>query len=92
MDFVKGKTYMVKAEKFKEFDEDMEFRLEGTDREVFGGSWGDQQGNPTCLIYAVRSGLGDLPWSGNVFYGKIYGMGHLVHESELYEKEETNAG
>lgn len=50
---------------------------------VSGGSWMFAQGNPACLGYALRSGLGGLPTDNEVVYGKIAGLGHLVHVSEL---------
>lgn len=56
--------------------------------------WGMQQGNPACLIYAMRGaaeGLGaGYPYdnTGRVFYGKIGFMGELVHESEILEELE----
>jgi hypothetical protein len=58
-------------------------RVEDTDREVFGKSWGVMDGNPTCLLYAMRSGTEGLPLGGAVYYGHIGGYGELVHESEL---------
>ena len=59
--------------------------IEDKDSVIFGGSWMNQNGNPTCLLYAARSGIEGLPLSGNVYYGKIEGLGELVHESELLE-------
>lgn len=65
------------------------FRLEGEDVEVFGNSWMDMTGNPGCLLYAMRS-AGELPLTGKVYYGKIAGLGELVHESELGELVSTD--
>jgi len=83
-----GKTYRIKGDsdyfKDKYGTPNPDIRIEGTDTEVFGGSWGDQNGNPACILYAIRS-VG-VPLSGQVYYGKINGLGELVHESEL----ETN--
>lgn len=82
-----GKTYRIKGDseyfKDKYGTPNPDIRVEGTDEEVFGGSWGDQKGNPACLLYAIRAGFGKLPLSGQVYYGKINGLGELVHESEL---------
>jgi len=52
------------------------------------GCWrGYAQGNPSALIYAVRSVEDKLPFdspnSGEVVYGKVNGLGELVHISEL---------
>lgn len=47
------------------------------------GSWMFAQGNPACMKYAIRSGLSGLPTDDKVLYGKVDGMGHLVHESEI---------
>lgn len=50
-----------------------------------GGSWGDANGNPAAMIYALRAGFARLPVDDEVVYGKIQGMGVLVHSSELLE-------
>ena len=42
-------------------------------------------GNPACLKYAVRSAFAMLPTDDNVLYGKVNGLGHLVHISEVIE-------
>lgn len=50
---------------------------------VFGKSWMFADGNPTALIYAIRTaGLG-LPIDDEVVYVKVDGLGMLLHESEL---------
>lgn len=56
---------------------------------VSGGSWMWADGNPACLDYAMRTGLSEksVPTNDEVLYGKIGGMGKLVHVTEL---EETN--
>jgi hypothetical protein len=43
----------------------------------------DCDGNPACLIYALRSGLMGLPTDDEVLYGKVGIFGHLVHISEI---------
>jgi len=53
---------------------------------VFGGSWMFAQGNPACLIYAMRTGFSDkpIPTDDEVLYGKTAdGLGHLIHISEI---------
>lgn len=41
--------------------------------------------NPICLRYAMRASTSAvrIPNDNEVVYGKIDGMGHLLHESEL---------
>ena len=49
------------------------------------GSWMWCQGNPACLLYAFR-GFGQIPpppRDDEVVYGKVGGLGHLIHTSEL---------
>ncbi len=52
-----------------------------------GISWKDSNGNPAALEYALRIGMKiqdeKVPLDDNVVYGKIDGLGHLFHESEL---------
>ena len=43
----------------------------------------DCNGNPACLIYAMRSGFANMPIDNEVFYGKIGGLGHIIHQSEV---------
>lgn len=50
-----------------------------------GGSWMFADGNPAAMIYGLRSGMNGLPMDNEVVYGKIGGMGHLVHTSELLD-------
>ncbi len=52
---------------------------------VAGKSWQICSGNPACINYAVRTGLSDvsIPTDNEVLYGKIDGLGHLVHISEI---------
>ena len=39
--------------------------------------------NPAVFQYCIRSGKDNLPFNDNVYYGKINGLGYIVHESEL---------
>ena len=48
-------------------------------------SWYESAGNPACLQYTARSGMGNLPMDDEVVYGKIGHLGYLVHVSELGE-------
>ena len=52
---------------------------------VAGQSWMFCEGNPACIRYAMRTGLGKIrvPMNDQVLYGKIGGLGYLIHESEL---------
>ena len=48
---------------------------------VAGKSWMFCNGNPACMGYAIRA-VG-LPTNDEVLYGKIGGLGYLVHISEI---------
>ena len=51
-----------------------------------GMSWGNAQGNPACLNYAMRGAIEGLPDDDDVVYGHTPdGLGHLVHVSEITE-------
>lgn len=51
---------------------------------VSGASWMDIAGNPAVIHYEARHRRGKLPDGDEVLYGKDrYGLGHLVHVSEL---------
>ena len=56
-----------------------------------GGSWMFAQGNAACIAYAKRTGgYGDTPpWDDNVVYGKIGGLGKLIHTSEIQKEGEV---
>ena len=81
-----GSTYRIKGKshyfKKKYGTSNPYIRIEDTDRQVFGGSWRDQIGNPACMIFAMRSGFEGVG-TGKVYYGKIGNMGELVDISEL---------
>ena len=55
---------------------------------IFGSSWMWAKGNPVCMVYSIRTGLTNnpLPTDDEVLYGKIGGLGHLVHIKELEDK------
>lgn len=55
-------------------------------------SWGLMNGNPTAMIYGMRSGFAGLPTDDEVVYVKIaekskdgstYHLAHLLHKSEI---------
>lgn len=59
---------------------------------VYGSSWMFAQGNPACLIYAMRTGFSKtpVPTDDEVLYGHTKdGLGHLIH---ILEIEEANNG
>lgn len=65
------------------------YRIEDWWDRVAGRSWTVCDGNPACLQYAMRTGLsGNSHLDDEVVYGKIDGLGHLVHVSELAEVTE----
>lgn len=86
-----GKTVKLRGV-FKDHmgGEHTELQVEDWVENVMGGPWGNQQGNPACLNYAVRTGTGgtmggvDVPTFGNdVVYGKTGKFGNLFHVNEL---------
>lgn len=85
MNIENNKTYRIKgnSEYFKKKygTSNPIIIIEGKDWEVFGKSWGMMIDNPACLLYAVRSP--GIPIGGQVYYGKINGLGECVHETEL---------
>lgn len=60
-----------------------EFHLEDWWDRIAPKPWGSCAGNPACLAYAVRSIENTFPLDNEVVYGKIGGLGHLVHISEI---------
>ena len=58
-------------------------RIEGLWKEITGKSWMFSDGNPSCLIYAMRAANDGIPTDDKVYYGKINGFGFLIHESEI---------
>ena len=50
---------------------------------VAGKSWMMCDGNPAALKFAVRSAAAGLPTDDEVLYGKIGGLGELIHISEI---------
>lgn len=67
-----------------------EYRVEDWWDRVAGQSWMTCDGNPACLFYAMRTGMSrrSIPTDNEVVYGKIHGLGHLVHVSEIQPSTE----
>ena len=63
--------------------------IENEHKKVLGRWWGGYDGNITCMLYGVRNAVEYLPLDNGeteeVYYGKIDGLGELVHISELEE-------
>ena len=59
---------------------------------VGGISWMNANGNPACIEYAIRSAADNLPTDNKVLYGKIDGLGKLLHISEIQEKRNKEHG
>jgi len=80
-----GKTVRIKKEA-KHFQVPdfggSEFVVEDWWDRVSGQSWMVCDGNPACMVYAMRS-AGQTPIDNEVVYGKIGLLGHLVHTQEI---------
>ena len=78
---LRGKEVQVIKGKFK----GEKFIIEGLTQEVFGYKWYTGSiGNPSIMEATQRSiDEGLPPMSSDAFYGKIGGLGHILHESEL---------
>lgn len=74
-----GQTVKVK----KGTLEGQDFTVEDWWENVFGKSWMDSTGNPAALEYSYRAANEKLPLDWEVLYGKIEGLGCLIHMSEL---------
>jgi hypothetical protein len=59
------------------------YKIEDWWDRVSGRRWGEADGNPACLHYAMRAAANMIPPDDEVLYGKIDGSGHLVHVSEI---------
>lgn len=60
-----------------------DFTVEDWFENVCGKSWMFANGNPTALLYAVRTANHNVPIDNDVVYGKIDGLGYAFHVSEL---------
>jgi hypothetical protein len=76
-----GKTVKIRAD--VERIGGQEYRVEDWWLNVAGGSWMDASGNPAAMQYGIRAGLAGLPPDNEVLYGKVGGLGVLVHISEI---------
>ncbi|MBX7464889.1 hypothetical protein K1Y80_02180 [Streptomyces sp. MAG02] len=61
----------------------VDLTVEDWNDRVFGRSWMDMDGHMASLSYAMRSAAGSLPTDNEVVYGKVHGIGHLIHVSEI---------
>ncbi|MCW2768503.1 MAG: hypothetical protein JWO11_4462 [Nocardioides sp.] len=76
-----GKTVKIRADVARLGGQ--EYRVEDWWINVFGASWMHADGNPAAMQYGIRSALGGLPLDNEVLYGKVGGLGVLVHISEI---------
>lgn len=74
-----GKEFVIKNGSLK----GQKIKIEDYWEKVAGISWMLANGNPAAMEYAIRGAIDDLPIDNKVFYGKIGGLGMLVHESEI---------
>jgi len=60
---------------------------------IAGKSWKLCNGNPGCLIYAMRAGYARMPSDDEVVYGhsKTTRLGHLIHVSEIRRGDDKEA-
>jgi hypothetical protein len=81
-----GKFVTVKAKLYGASEHQVHtFHVEDWWDKMTGGSWMDANGNPAAMNYAIRSGFAGLPLDNEVLYGKVGGLGYLVHVSEIQE-------
>ena len=59
------------------------YRVEDWWQNIHGASWMFAEGNPAAIRYAIRAAQGGLPTDDEVLYGKVDGLGYLVHVSEI---------
>lgn len=64
-----------------------EYRVEDWWDRIAGKSWMHCDGNFAALGYAARSGALGLPLNDEVVYGKVGGLGFLIHNDELLAAE-----
>lgn len=67
-----------------------DYRIEDYWDRVAGKSWMVSNGNPACMKYAMRTGMSarSIPNDDEVLYGKIGGIGELIHISEISDDVE----
>lgn len=60
-----------------------EYKIEDYADRVLGMSWMQANGNPCAIKYAVRAACQYLPIDNDVLYGKIDGLGEMIHVTEI---------
>mgnify|MGYP001559767686 FL=1 len=86
-----GKTVRIKDHvihfQFEKFGGQL-YNIEDWWDRVSEKSWKLCQGNPACLVYALRSAKSGLPLDDEVIYGYTEDkLGHLLHILEIEEIE-----
>ena len=77
-----GETIVIAAGKFA----GQEYVVEDWWDRLMGKSWHVCDNNPACLEYAVRAAMEDMPIDNNVLYGKIGGLGKLIHVNQIEQE------
>jgi hypothetical protein len=79
-----GKTVRLRADAAELGGHDCEV-VDWYGRTDQGRSWRQalEAGDPRAQSYAVRRGLGELPDDDEVLFGRVDGMGQIVHVTEL---------
>lgn len=71
----------------------MDFVVEDWAENLLGCPWGQANGNPAAMEYALRTGVfgrnNNVPIDDEVLGGKVDGFSHLFHVNEL-ELEKIN--
>lgn len=87
-----GQTLKIKQgvgiNSFRQDMSGLDFSVEDWCENVLGCYWGNANGNPAALEYAMRSAFngknnGVPTFSNDVLYGKVGGFAHLFHINEL---------
>ena len=80
-----GQTVTISADLHGSGSGEHSFEAEDWNDRLFGQSWMYMEGHPASLVYAMRSAVAGLPLDNEVVYGKVQGLGHLVHVSEIQD-------
>lgn len=78
-----GRTVVVRADLPNQDGTVHTYHVEDFWDRVTGSSWMNAVGNFAAVGYAVRSAFGGFPVDDEVLYGKVNGLGYLVHVSEV---------
>lgn len=73
-----GKTVMVKLNGTMQ-----PFQAQDWYDRIYPKAWTTEDTTPTSLLYGYRAANDALPLDGEVLYGHIHGLSHLVHISEV---------